>query len=91
MRSYLPGCLLWTYVIHTHPYNNRPTISPPYPIPPYPIPTLPQQIQQGMLRDPKAAVRRAQSVRVKVISITGTKLSLSMKEVDQRTGAFPIE
>lgn len=45
-----------------------------------------QQIQQGMLRDPKAAVRRGQAVKVKVISITGTKLSLSMKEVDQRSG-----
>lgn len=50
-----------------------------------PYPSL--QIQAGMLRDPKGAVRRGQGVKVKVISITGTKLSLSMKEVDQRSGA----
>lgn len=41
-----------------------------------------------MLRDPKGAVRRGQAVKVKVISITGTKLSLSMKEVDQHSGAL---
>jgi len=39
-----------------------------------------------MLRDPKAAVGRGQRVKVKVISITGSKLSLSMKEVEQKTG-----
>lgn len=44
------------------------------------------QIQQGMLRDPKAAVSRGQRVKVKIISITGSKVSLSMKEVDQATG-----
>ena len=45
------------------------------------------QIQQGMVRDPKQVVKRGQHVKVKVISMTGTKLSLSMKEVDQNTGA----
>lgn len=44
------------------------------------------QIQQGVLRDPKSAVSRGQKVMVKVISATGSRLSLSMKEVDQRTG-----
>jgi ATP-dependent RNA helicase DHX8/PRP22 len=44
------------------------------------------QIQNGMLRDPKAAVARGQRVKVKIISITGSKISLSMKEVDQSTG-----
>ena len=44
------------------------------------------QIQQGQVNNPKDAVKRNQRVKVKVISITGTKLSLSMKEVDQNTG-----
>ena len=56
-------------------------------------PSLPPSLlssQQGMLRDPKVAVRRGQRVKVKVISITGSKLSLSMKEVEQTTGTpFP--
>ncbi len=43
-------------------------------------------IQQGILRDPKAVVRRGQKVFVKVISLAGSRLSLSMKEVDQNTG-----
>ena len=37
-------------------------------------------------RDIRQHVRRGQRVRVKVIAITGSKISLSMKEVDQRTG-----
>jgi ATP-dependent RNA helicase DHX8/PRP22 len=44
------------------------------------------QIQQGMLRDPRQAVRRGDRVKVKVISIVGSKIGLSMKEVDQKTG-----
>lgn len=49
------------------------------------------QIQQGMVRDVKQVVRRGQRVKVKVISIAGSKISLSMKEVDQNTGVdlFP--
>eukprot|EP01033_Poteriospumella_lacustris_P004330 gene4330-3094_t len=44
------------------------------------------QLQQGMVRDVKQAVKRGQRVKVKVISITGTKMALSMKEVDQSSG-----
>lgn len=44
------------------------------------------QIQNGMVKDVKSAVKRGQRVKVKVISITGTKIALSMKEVDQETG-----
>ncbi len=44
------------------------------------------QVQQGMVRDLKTVVKRGQRVKVKVISITGTKMALSMKEVDQSTG-----
>lgn len=49
------------------------------------------QIQQGMVRDPRQAVKRGQRVKVKVISMVGSKLMLSMKEVDQETGVdlFP--
>jgi ATP-dependent RNA helicase DHX8/PRP22 len=45
------------------------------------------QVQQGMVRDLKQIVKRGQQVKVKVISITGSKMALSMKEVDQSTGA----
>jgi ATP-dependent RNA helicase DHX8/PRP22 len=45
------------------------------------------QIQQGMVKDPKQIVKRGQRVKVKVISIAGSKIALSMKEVDQETGA----
>ena len=41
------------------------------------------QIQQGMVRDARQVVKRGQRVKVKVISMTGTKIGLSMKEVDQ--------
>ena len=44
------------------------------------------QVQQGMVRDLKQVVKRGQQVKVKVISITGSKMALSMKEVDQNTG-----
>ena len=44
------------------------------------------QIQQGMVRDAKQVVKKGQRVKVKVISLVGTKMSLSMKEVDQETG-----
>lgn len=44
------------------------------------------QVQQGMVRDLKQIIKRGQRVKVKVISITGTKMALSMKEVDQVTG-----
>jgi ATP-dependent RNA helicase DHX8/PRP22 len=44
-----------------------------------------------MVRDLKDVVKRNQRVKVKVISIVGAKMSLSMKEVDQETGVdlFP--
>ena len=45
------------------------------------------QIQQGMVRDAKQVVKRGQQVKVKVISMVGSKMALSMKEVDQTTGA----
>jgi len=44
-------------------------------------------IRSGMVSDPGKEVTRNQSVKVKVISITGSKMSLSMKEADQKTGA----
>lgn len=44
------------------------------------------QVQQGMVRDMKQAVSRGQRVKVKIISMVGNKMSLSMKEVDQQTG-----
>jgi ATP-dependent RNA helicase DHX8/PRP22 len=44
------------------------------------------QIQQGQVRDVKAVVKKGQRVKVKVISIAGSKMALSMKEVDQTTG-----
>ena len=44
------------------------------------------QIQQGMVKDARQVVKRGQKVKVKVISMTGTKIGLSMKEVDQVTG-----
>jgi ATP-dependent RNA helicase DHX8/PRP22 len=45
------------------------------------------QIQQGMVKDAKQVVKRGQRVKVKVISIAGSKIALSMKEADQNTGA----
>ena len=40
-----------------------------------------------MLRSPHDAVKRGQPCYVKVLSTTGQKISLSMKDADQRTGA----
>lgn len=39
-----------------------------------------------MVRDAKEAVKRGQKVKVKIISMVGSKMALSMKEVDQQTG-----
>ena len=44
------------------------------------------QIQQGQVRDVKQVVKRGQKVKVKIISMVGSKMALSMKEVDQETG-----
>lgn len=44
------------------------------------------QIQQGMVANPRQVVKRGQRVKVKLISMVGSKLALSMKEVDQATG-----
>jgi len=42
--------------------------------------------EQGRVNNAADAVERHQKVKVKVISITGTKISLSMKDVDQSSG-----
>ncbi len=39
-----------------------------------------------MVKDAKLVVKRGQSVKVKVISMAGSKIALSMKEVDQSNG-----
>jgi ATP-dependent RNA helicase DHX8/PRP22 len=45
------------------------------------------QIQEGMrVNDPNDLLSRGQPVKVKVIKMEGGKVSLSMKEVEQRTG-----
>ena len=45
------------------------------------------QIQQGVrLNHPSEAVAKGEAVKVKVMSVTGNRLSLSMKDVDQTTG-----
>ena len=43
------------------------------------------------MRDPSAVVKRGERVKVKVIGLAGSRVSLSLKEVDQATGAdlFP--
>lgn len=43
-------------------------------------------IRPGMVTDPGKEVSRNQTVKVKVISMTATKMALSMKEVNQQTG-----
>ncbi|KAI8458500.1 hypothetical protein BY996DRAFT_4543446, partial [Phakopsora pachyrhizi] len=43
-------------------------------------------ITSGMVNDPSDLVSRGQNVKVKVTSIIGTRLGLSMKDVDQITG-----
>ena len=42
--------------------------------------------QEGRVRDVTDVVKHGQRVKVKVLSITGNKMSLSMKDVDQVTG-----
>lgn len=43
-------------------------------------------IQRGKVAHPRDAVSRGQRVKAKVISLTGGKISLSLTDVDQRTG-----
>lgn len=45
------------------------------------------QITRGKVFDLKDHLKRGQRVKVKIISIVGTKISVSMKDVDQTTGA----
>ncbi|OQR87563.1 ATP-dependent RNA helicase DHX8 [Achlya hypogyna] len=45
-----------------------------------------RNISEGRIGHPKEAVRRGDRVKVKVISNTGTKLMLSMRDVDQKSG-----
>ncbi|KAI7859432.1 hypothetical protein BDC45DRAFT_215442 [Circinella umbellata] len=45
-----------------------------------------KQMASGMVRHPSDVVSRNQKVKVKVMSMVGTRISLSMKDVDQRTG-----
>ncbi len=40
----------------------------------------------GRVNSPSDLLSRGQSVKIKVMSISGTRLSLSMRDVDQRTG-----
>ncbi|XP_065666929.1 ATP-dependent RNA helicase DHX8 isoform X2 [Hydra vulgaris] len=42
--------------------------------------------KEGRVNDVKEVVTRGQNVKVKVLSIAGKKISLSMKDVDQATG-----
>ena len=44
-------------------------------------------IQSAPLRTPADAVKRGQPCYVKVLSVTGSKMSLSMRDADQRSGA----
>ena len=44
-------------------------------------------ISQGQLRTPHDAVKRGQPCFVKVLSCTGSKMSLSMRDADQTSGA----
>lgn len=44
------------------------------------------QLQQGTVSNIRQIVKRGQPVKVKVISMVGSKIALSMKEVDQKTG-----
>ncbi|KAI9499324.1 hypothetical protein BDB00DRAFT_229161 [Zychaea mexicana] len=45
-----------------------------------------KQMASGMIRHPSDVVQRNQRVKVKVMSIAGNRIGLSMKDVDQRTG-----
>ncbi|KAJ2964756.1 hypothetical protein NQZ79_g275 [Umbelopsis isabellina] len=40
----------------------------------------------GRVNDPSEVVQRGQRVKVKVMSVAGTRISLSLRDVDQRTG-----
>lgn len=42
--------------------------------------------REGRVREVSEVIRRGQRVKVKVLSITGNKMSLSVKDVDQETG-----
>jgi predicted RNA-binding protein with RPS1 domain len=44
-------------------------------------------ITGGRIQTPSEVVKRNDRVKVKVMSVAGTKVGLSMKDVDQRTGA----
>ena len=44
------------------------------------------QVHGGGSRDIRQFVRRGDRVKVKVVALSGSKISLSMKEVDQRSG-----
>ena len=44
------------------------------------------QIQKERVTDIKNVVRKGQPVKVKIISLVGSKMALSMKEVDQNSG-----
>jgi len=44
------------------------------------------QLASGRVSHPSDIVERSQSVKVKVISIDGTRIGLSMKDIDQETG-----
>lgn len=41
---------------------------------------------QGRVNNPREVVKQNQPVKVKVMSVAGTRIGLSMKDVDQRTG-----
>ncbi|KAL7312557.1 DEAH-box ATP-dependent RNA helicase prp22 [Mucor circinelloides] len=41
---------------------------------------------QGRVNNPREVVKQMQPVKVKVMSVAGNRISLSMKDVDQRTG-----
>lgn len=43
-------------------------------------------LTQGRVNDPREIVKNNQRVMVKVMSVAGNRISLSMKDVDQRTG-----
>jgi ATP-dependent RNA helicase DHX8/PRP22 len=44
-------------------------------------------ISNGRVTNPADLLSRGQNVKVKVMSIAGNRLQLSMKDVDQATGA----
>lgn len=44
-------------------------------------------IISGRITTPNEVIKRNDRVKVKVMSVAGTKYGLSMKDVDQKTGA----